>query len=59
MDHLSVWINNNQLIDQIGEDNLNELQTDIIDGVFVTHTLHMRCMCTHICPLDSVISFFR
>ena len=31
---------------------------DIIDGVLVTHTLHMRCVCTHIYLLDSVISDF-
>ena len=34
MDHLSAWINNNQLLDRIGEDNLNDLQNDIINGVF-------------------------
>ena len=34
MDSFSIWINNNQLIDLIGLNDLKDLQTDIIDAVF-------------------------
>ena len=34
MDHLSAWINNNQLLDRIGSENLKDLQNDIIETVF-------------------------
>ena len=34
MDYLTAWINNNQLIDRIGEEDLQNIQDDIIKNVF-------------------------
>ena len=34
MDHLSAWVNTNQLLDRIGDENLKDLQDNIIQNVF-------------------------